>query len=140
MWGHDDRAPVILPHIRASLALPLAPRHQRHTEIVVYAARAGAFVDLAADLAVLTSTALSDMVIDRHLTHSGPPSQGATVPDSSMVNQAVGALLERGWTREEALRALDDRVADHGSGRPAVAADMLDELGDGVAGWWTFHR
>lgn len=54
MWGHGDDAPVVLPHVQASLALPLAPLQQRQTEIVVYAARAGAFVDLAADLADLT--------------------------------------------------------------------------------------
>ena len=137
MWGHDDDAPVVLPSVLASLALPLAPHQQRQTEIVVYAARAGAFVDLAADLAVLTATTLSDMVIDQHLTRSEPPSQGANVPDASTVNQAVGVLLECGWTGEEALRALDERVAVHGSGRLAVAAELLDEVGDGVAGWWT---
>ncbi len=137
MWGHDDDAPVVLPSVLASLALPLAPHQQRQTEIVVYAARAGAFVDLAADLAVLTSTALSDMVIDQHLTHSDPRSQGDTVQDASTVNQAVGVLLSCGWTGEEALRVLDERAAVHGSGRLAVAAELLDELGDGVAGWWT---
>lgn len=77
------------------------------------------------------------MVIDRHLTHSDPPSQGATVPDAATVNQAVGVLLECGWTGEEALRTLDERATVHGSSRLAVAAELLDELGDGVAGSWT---
>src|SRR2546423_1583964 len=71
------------------------------TDLVLYASALGAFTDLAADLAWLTGRHLTEVVLDQHLV----------VPSSdevdglfarSLVNQAIGMLIARGHTPEQA--------------------------------------
>ena len=81
--------------------------------VVFYAARPGAFVDLAAD----TSFAYSldgHVRLDEHLPSpdhpTGPPGVSGHT-ELSTINQAIGALLDRGHTTTEA-RGVLQRLAD----------------------------
>ena len=88
--------------IPASLALAgvlcLEGEEQPGVILIVYAAMPGAFVDLAADLGWLTAIPLADLVLDDHLDGPGP--DGSSLAESSLVNQAIGALLGDGLTPE----------------------------------------
>jgi hypothetical protein len=77
--------------------------------VVLYAARPGAFVDLAADLSWLTDRPLSDFALDQHLSGPAQPDGGARA--ASLVNQAIGLLVGRGYTPEQAEREIDARAA-----------------------------
>ena len=81
--------------------------------VVFFAARPGAFVDLAAD----TSFAYNldgHVRLDEHLPsadcHAGPPGVSGHT-ELSTINQAIGALLDRGHTTTEA-RSILRRLAD----------------------------
>jgi hypothetical protein len=115
------------------LRLPGAPRAagEPSVALVLYAARPGAFVDLAADVAWLTDRPLSSVVLDRHL--AVPDGQGDldAVRTASVVNQAIGVLIAFGYTPAAAERELNAR-ASAGIDQVAVARLILD-LPHGVA-------
>jgi hypothetical protein len=123
-----------LTGIRTSLLIPLPDRDdagfpsESTTSLVLYAARPGAFVDVAADIAWLTGRPLEAFRIDEHLSPPGDDGSAAALRDASMVNQAVGVLLERGFTAEAAARHLDGLAAAAGLDRAAVAGDLLAHL------------
>ena len=93
--------------------------------LILYAGRAGAFVDLAADLSWLTGHELGRFTLDQHL-HL-PPNDGAGrgLREASAINQAIGVLIGRGFTPEEAARELAARAAAAGSTRYAIAETLL---------------
>lgn len=95
--------------------------------VLLYAGRAGAFVDMAADLAWLASGRLGEFVVDEHLD---VPAQavGVSVQNDSVVNQAIGVLLGRGMTPEEAHQDLDVRAAAAGIDRRSAAERLLAEV------------
>jgi hypothetical protein len=94
----------------------------------LYAGSPGAFVDLAADLAWLTARPLSDFVLDQHLTIP-TPSDAETQPlAASVVNQAIGVLIGRGYTPEQAHCQLDAQAAHACTGRHAAAQLILATL------------
>lgn len=121
--------------VAASLAVPVPRTLDTSAEVVLYASAPGAFVDLAADLAVLTRTPLAEILIDQHLTpeHRPPDDDSAVV--ASPVDQAVGVLLGWGWPPEEARRALAGRAALAGTDRSTVASELLDGLVGADAAW-----
>ncbi len=136
-WGVEGAEPDPVPAAGSSVVVPMTSGPAPRAEIVLYAATPGAFVDLAADLSVLTSTPLPEVVVDRHLDGACRLAQSTDVGrlvDASVVEQAVGALLGRGWTHEEARQALGDRAGGHGP--VAVAEELLDNLAQGTPGWW----
>lgn len=96
--------------------------------IVLYAGSRGTFVDLAADLAWLTARPLSDFVLDQHLL--GPAEKGAvtSLSETSVINQAIGALIGQGHTPEQAERHLTAEGADAGISRHAVGLRILAGL------------
>lgn len=94
----------------------------------LYAGSPGAFVDLAADLAWLTARPPSDFVLDQHLTLPTSSDAGTQPLGASVVNQAIGVLIGRGYTPEQADRELDTRAARAGTGRHAVAQLILAKL------------
>lgn len=91
--------------------------------VVLYAGKPGAYVDLAADLAWLTGRPLGAFVLDRHLT---PPGTTATtgLRALSVINRAIGVLIDRGHTPGQARRELDARATRGGTDR-RTAADLL---------------
>jgi hypothetical protein len=94
----------------------------------LYAGSPGAFVDLAADLAWLTARPLSDFVLDQHLTIPTPSNTGTQLHAASIINQAMGVLIGRGHTPEQAHWQLDGQAADAGTDRHAAAQHVLATL------------
>ncbi|WP_409436556.1 hypothetical protein [Mycobacterium sp. SMC-14] len=136
--GRQSRFTVLeegteLGDIVASLCLPMPPDGSddsaaRHAVLILYAGHPGAFVDLAADLAWLTGRALAEFVLDQHRT---PPLAGATpggLAATSLIDQAIGVLIARGYTPEYAHLELDARAQRLGVSRSGSANDLLSEL------------
>ena len=94
----------------------------------LYAGSPGAFVDLAADMAWLTARPLSDFVLDQHLTIPTPSNTGTELRAASIINQAMGVLIGRGHTPEQAHWHLDSQAADAGTDRRAAAQHVLATL------------
>jgi hypothetical protein len=115
----------------SSLMMPLSDERAANTGsrlvVILYAARPGAFVDLAADLCWLTGRQLSDFRIDQHLSPPEPDSHGG-VQRSSLVNQAIGVLIGRGYTPEQAELAIDTRATAAGRTRAEAANIILAGL------------
>lgn len=118
--------------IRASLQLP-APSGERDggvsgVSLILFAGVAGAFVDLAADLCWLTGRRLADVGLDQHLSVLIDGHAADTLHAGSVINQALGVLIGRGCTLEQADRELDTRAADAGTDRHRAAARVLTTI------------
>jgi hypothetical protein len=104
----------------ASLLIPLtAITSTAHGELVLYASAPGAFVDLAADLAYANATDLVTFALDSRLgtTAALVVSAGGL----SVVHQAIGMLIERGRTPDEARAHLAEIAANDGHNLAAAA-------------------
>lgn len=111
------------------LALPsVDPRHLSPVVVVFYAGSPGAFVDLAADLAFLTARPLSDFAVDQHLPGPAEQAYATDLFEVSIINQAVGALIDQGYTPEQAERHLEVESAAAGISRYAVGLRILAGL------------
>jgi hypothetical protein len=113
----------------ASLTLPVG----RSTDgapggtVVFYARHPGAFVDLAADLHRVHDLDC-DVYLDGHLPSAGdqPCRSGITgLAELSIVNQAIGVLITRGYTPAGAIAELGSRAAGTPRGVPEVAEHVL---------------
>ena len=122
--------------IRTSLLIPLPARAGggstpgSRSSLLLYAGQPGAFVDLAADISWITGRALDAFPMDEHL---GPIAEERSAPalrELSMVNQAVGVLIERGFLPEEAVRHLDRLVVLAGTVSAATAGVLLSRRSD----------
>ncbi|WP_405015798.1 ANTAR domain-containing protein [Kitasatospora sp. NBC_00070] len=93
--------------------------------VVFYADAPGAFVDFAADLVFALGLEPADVALDRHRTPpAGPPGLGGPAADPGP-DQAIGILVDRGRTPEEA-RAELRRLARHArTGRSAAARQLI---------------
>lgn len=115
-----------IPSIVTSLHLPLntTPQPTTSSTVTFYAGKAGAFVDLAADLGWILSPAPGTMILDGHLTTPDQDSETG-LGAISLANQATGVLIERGHSPEAAPRELL-RLARR-AGLPSVeyAAQLL---------------
>lgn len=110
--------------VATSLAIPLSTLSPTGGgEIVLFATVAGAFVDLAADLAYQTATALDTFALDAHLEPPALPPAG--VPEFAVIHQAVGFLIAGGSTPEQALARLEKFAANDGHDLAAAAARVL---------------
>lgn len=88
----------------SSIRLPVG---EPTVDIILYAARPGAFVDLSADLAWLTGADLGEIQIDAHLVPIAPAAVAVrSVARQAAVDQAFGALIGGGATPEEATATL----------------------------------
>jgi hypothetical protein len=96
--------------------------------LVLYAGSPGTFVDLAADLAWLTARPLSDFVLDRHLPAPAERGAATSLFEASIINQAIGALIGRGYTPEQAERHLTAEGDDAGISRHAAGLRILAGL------------
>ena len=104
----------------SSVLVPLSLIVGAGPEIVLfcYAGQPGAFVDLAADLAWLSGLGLADFVLDEHLSLAFEPRIGESLIAASVINQAVGGLIDQGHTPEQARRELEE-----GSNRAGIHLD-----------------
>lgn len=131
VWAPGKPAPMI----RASLRIPMpnmgagsGDGAAAGGDLVVYAGRAGAFVDLAADLSWLTGRDLSDFDLDEHLHLPVDPDDTLTLRAASVIDQAIGVLIGRGHTTDQARRELDVHAARTGTDRAGAAAHILTTL------------
>jgi hypothetical protein len=129
----DIRSSLFVPTSEATTGPPEDP--QRSTgpgvALILYAARPGALVDLAADLAWLTSLPLADLLLDQHLC--SPVRSGAGAGGTSLINQAIGVLLGRGRTPDQAHQMIDERATVRGLDRVAAARSIISEPGHPLA-------
>jgi hypothetical protein len=96
--------------------------------LILYAGTPGTFVDLTADLAWLTGRPPSDFVLDQHLSGPARPDTGTNLRTASVINQAIGVLIGRGYTPARAHRELDTQADSAGTDRHTTAQFILDTL------------
>ena len=118
--------------IRTSLHLslpgPSDPPNSPAVAIILYAGLPGAFVDLAADLAWLTTRSLSDFILDQHLALAAASLPEAQLRAASAINQALGVLIGRGHTPQQAHWELDTQAAHAGTDRQTAAYHILANI------------
>jgi hypothetical protein len=113
-----------------SLLLPLSALGHSGTggDIVFYATQPGAFVDIAAD-ARFAFNMDGQVILDEHLpSPDDPAAQSGIFGHSrvSTINQAVGLLLDRGHTPQDARDILQRRADQDGIPVYRAAQGMLD--------------
>lgn len=119
--------------IVTSLRVSLYSGDRQDPQLVLYAMRPGALVDMAADLAWLTNAPPTALVLDADLDGLSTLADSTGIAAMSTVNQAIGVLVAEGMTVEEANGELDARAgADHGD-RTAAPARILAALDGGSA-------
>jgi hypothetical protein len=118
-------ATEILSSVLLPLAGVLGTDSRPSVSVILYGARAGAFVDLAADLAWLTGRQLSEFVLDGHREVPAARDGLGTLRDASVINQAIGVLMAHGYTPEAAAHELDARARIAGTDRLAAANAVL---------------
>jgi hypothetical protein len=96
--------------------------------LILYAGTPGTFVDLAADLAWLTGRPPSDFALDQHLGVPAGSDAGTSLRAASVINQAVGVLIGRGYTPRQAHSKLDTHADGAGTDRYTAAQFILDTL------------
>jgi hypothetical protein len=74
---------------------------------------------------VLTARPLSDFVLDQHLPTPAEWGAATSLFEPSVINQAIGALIGRGYTLKQAERHLTAEGADAGISRHAVGLRVL---------------
>jgi hypothetical protein len=118
--------------VRTSLRLTLPGvgdgRASPSVALTLYAGTPGTFVDLTADLAWLTGRPPGDFVLDQHLSSPARPDTGTYLRTTSVINQAIGVLIGRGHTPEQAHRELDTQADGGGTDRHTPAQFILDTL------------
>ena len=123
---------VAADDIRTSLRMVLSDagdgRDRLAVAVNLYARSPGAFVDLAADLAWLTARPLADFVLDQHLAVPTPSNSGTKLHVASIINQAIGVLIGRGHTPEQADSHLDSQAARADTDRHVAAQLVLATL------------
>jgi hypothetical protein len=96
--------------------------------LILYAGKPGTFVDLAADLAWLTGRPPSDFALDQHLSVRVGSDAGTSLRAASVINQAIGVLIGRGYTPWQAHSKLDTQADGAGTDRYTTAQFILDTL------------
>jgi hypothetical protein len=118
--------------IRTSLQFSLPgradPRNSSEVAMTLYAGSPGAFVDLAADLAWLTGRPPSDFVLDQHRPFSAGSLLEGQPHAASAINQAIGVLIGRGNTPQQADWELDVQAANNRTDRPSAARQILAKI------------
>lgn len=121
-------------NVRTSLRLTLLTRvgdgrAAPSVALILYAETPGTFVDLTADLAWLTGRPPSDFAIDQHLSVPAGSDVGTTsLRAASVINQAIGVLIGRGYTPRQAHSKLDTQADCAGTDRYTTAQFILDTL------------
>ncbi len=113
----------------SSLHLPLAwmPDHAG-SSLTFYASTPGAFVDLAADLAFAIGPR-HGIVLDGNLDALPRAPAVFGLAGLSVVNRAVGMLIERGLEPDTAMAELEHRSAHENLTVPEAAAELIARSG-----------
>jgi hypothetical protein len=118
--------------VRTSLRLTLPGvsdgRASPSVALTLYAGTPGTFVDLTADLAWLTGRPPSDFALDQHLSVPAGSDAGTYLRAASVINQAIGVLIGRGYTPGQAHQELDTQADSAGTDRHTTAQFILDML------------
>lgn len=116
--------------VRASLRVPFrtGSADASSPAVVFYASAPGAFVDLAADIAWLTGRETVELALDDHLHRLDDADGAGTVAARSAIDQAIGVLLARGRTPEQARADLERRAADDGHDLERAAAETIADV------------
>jgi hypothetical protein len=112
---------LTLPGVGAGWASP-------SVALILYARTPGTFVDLAADLAWLTGRPPSDFALDQHLSVPAGSDAVTHVRTTSVINQAIGILIGRGYTPRQAHSKLDTQADGARTDRYSAAQFILDAL------------
>jgi hypothetical protein len=99
--------------IVTSLRLPMSwAAMEAGSMIILYAGAPGAFVDLAADLSLLAPPATRHDCSGRG--HTAPVSESGLTgaAESSTINQAIGVLIDRGYTPATAGAHLQHQASE----------------------------
>lgn len=132
---HEEASPA---DIITSLRMELSPSHNPASApdadptvvLILYATAPGAFVDLSADLTwLLGSSRGSVIVLDENLVPPTLPALGTSLAVLSVVNQAIGVLIGRGHTPDQAREELERLSRVGGHGLSAGAEQILDRPG-----------
>jgi hypothetical protein len=113
---------------------PREPSIWPTVSIILFADSAGAFVDLAADLAWLTARPPTEFVLDRHLSAAAQPTSERQLREATAINQAIGALISRGYTLQQASTELSTHAANSSTDRHTAARRILAEITAGIEG------
>jgi len=106
------------------MSLPALTGTEVGSAIVFYAGTAGALVDLAADLQWALHLPTDALLLDQHLTpNRAEPIAG--VPETSLIQQALGALLAQGRTPEAAAQELRTSADRSGTSVLAAASELI---------------
>lgn len=123
----DDSTDLVDVGASVSITLGAARRTSTTSSVVLYASTPGAFVDLAAD-AVVHRPHPGAVLVDVHLDdpEGVRPVSGSTGwAEISIVNRAVGVLIGRGHTPEQAQSTLDTRAVSSGLGAVEIARAVV---------------
>jgi hypothetical protein len=120
-------------NVRTSLRLTLPAgvgdgRAAPLVALLFYAATPGTFVDLAADLAWLTGRPPSEFALDQHVSVPAGSDAATHLRTTSVVNQAIGVLIGRGYTPRQAHSKLDTQADGARTDRYTAAQFILDAL------------
>jgi hypothetical protein len=120
-------------NVRTSLRLTLLAgvgdgRAAPLVALIFYAATPGAFVVLTADLAWLTGRPPSEFALDQHLSVPAGSDATAYLRTTSVINQAIGVLIGRGYTPRQARSKLDTQADGARTDRYIAAQFILDAL------------
>jgi hypothetical protein len=96
------------------LPLPAISAAEPGGALLLYAANAGAFVDLAADLAWALGLDPAALILDEHLTAPAGVSALSGLAELSITNQAIGVLIDRGHTPQTARDELHRHASNEG--------------------------
>ncbi|MGO8963041.1 hypothetical protein [Mycobacterium sp.] len=96
--------------------------------LIFYAATPGTFVDLTADLAWLTGRPPSEFALDQHLSVPAGSDTATYLRPTSVINQAIGVLIGRGYTPRQAHSKLDTQADGARTDRYTAARFILDAL------------
>jgi hypothetical protein len=112
--------------VATSLRLPLDALCdvEPGSELVLYADKPGAFVDLAADLSFALGLAPEVVTLDDDLNPASGPAGMVGLTEMSHVNQAIGILIDQGHLPVSARTELD-RLAQQAQTTLHVAAQRL---------------
>lgn len=115
------------------MPLPREPGDGVSVALILYAARPGAFVDLAADLCWMIGERLSAVAVDEHLLAPAAPDPSGLLPplsvlSGSAIDQATGVLIGRGFTPAQAQRYLAAHAAESGVDVHGAADRVLAHL------------
>lgn len=124
-------------HVRASLLIPMqatidGARAESAIDVILYASAAGALTDLAADLAWLSGRDLAEFALDQHLVVV-ERDQASGLFACSLINQAIGMLIARGHTPEQAEQLLHTRASQTGVDRHIAARQILTSADSGAS-------